>query len=119
MKFLKASATCEHRFSPEIFHHCSEPPVFVEKLADQSVRAGQQLTLTATVTGSEPLTASWVQDKDLILREGDNRRMSFENNVVTLIVPEADSATAGRYTLQLRNDCGAVESVSQVTVLGL
>uniref|UniRef100_A0A8P4G3Z3 Ig-like domain-containing protein n=1 Tax=Dicentrarchus labrax TaxID=13489 RepID=A0A8P4G3Z3_DICLA len=84
-----------------------------------TVRFGQQLTLTATVKGSEPLTVSWVQDKDHILRDGDNRKITFENNVVTLVVPKADSTTAGKYTCQLRNDSGLVKSVSQVTVLGL
>uniref|UniRef100_A0A672I8S7 Ig-like domain-containing protein n=1 Tax=Salarias fasciatus TaxID=181472 RepID=A0A672I8S7_SALFA len=96
-----------------------EQPAFVKKLVDQSVQVNQQLVLTATVKGSEPLTVSWVQDKDHILREGDNRKITFENNVVTLIVPKADLATAGKYTCQLRNDSGVVESVSQVTVLGL
>lgn len=86
---------------------------------DQSIRVGQPMTLTATVKGSEPLTVSWVQDKDHILRDGDNRKISFENNVVTLVVPNVDLATAGKYTCQLRNDSGLVESVSQVTVLGL
>lgn len=86
---------------------------------DQSIRVGQPMTLTATVKGSEPLTVSWVQDKDHILRDGDNRKISFENNVVTLVVPMVDLATAGKYTCQLRNDSGLVESVSQVTVLGL
>lgn len=62
---------------------------------------------------------SWVQDKDHILRDSDNRKISFENNVVTLVVPKADASTAGKYACQLRNDSGLVESVSQVTVLGL
>lgn len=80
---------------------------------------GQQLTLTATVKGSPPLSVSWVQDKDHILRDGDNRKITFEDNVVTLVVPTADSTSAGRYTCQLKNDAGVVESVSQVTVLGV
>uniref|UniRef100_A0A3B5A6C5 Ig-like domain-containing protein n=1 Tax=Stegastes partitus TaxID=144197 RepID=A0A3B5A6C5_9TELE len=50
---------------------------------------------------------------------GDNRKITFENNVVTLVVPKADSTTAGKYTCQLRGESGVVESVSQVTVLGL
>ena len=83
------------------------------------MRVGEQLTLTATVKGSEPLTVSWVQDKDHILRDGDNRKIMFENNVVTLVVPKCDSTTAGRFTCQLKNDSGAVKSVSQVAVLGL
>uniref|UniRef100_A0A3P8SWW9 Ig-like domain-containing protein n=1 Tax=Amphiprion percula TaxID=161767 RepID=A0A3P8SWW9_AMPPE len=95
-----------------------EQPAFVKKLANQSVKVGQQLSLTATVKGSD-LTVSWVQDKDHVLRDGDNRKITFENNVVTLVVPKADSNTAGKYTCQLRSDSGVVESVSQVTVLGL
>lgn len=83
------------------------------------MRMGQQLTLTATVKGSEPLTVSWVQDKDHILRDGDNRKITFENKVVTLVVPKADSTTVGKYTCQLRSDSGVVESVCQVAVLGL
>lgn len=102
-----------------IFHQLSEKPAFVQKLVDQSIRVGQPLTLTATVKGSEPLTVSWVQDKDHILRDSDNRKISFENNVVMLVVPKADASTAGKYTCQLKNDSGLVESVSQVTVLGL
>ncbi|XP_015258297.1 PREDICTED: titin-like [Cyprinodon variegatus] len=94
-----------------------EPPTFVNHLLDQSVRLGQQLTLTAAVKGSEPLIVSWIRDKDHVLRDSDNRKISFENNQATLVVSKADSTTAGRYTCQLRNDAGVVESVSQVTVL--
>ena len=96
-----------------------EPPSFIQKLAEQSVRAGQQLTLTAKVKGSEPITVSWVQDKDLILRDGDNSTISFLNGEATLTVPTADHTTSGKYTCQLRNDSGQAECVSLVTVLGL
>lgn len=101
------------------FRHCSERPTFVKELVDQSVSLGQQLTLTATVLGSEPLTVTWVQDKDHVLRDSDNRKITVEDNVVTLIVLKVNSSTSGKYTCQLRNDSGLVESVSQVTVLGL
>lgn len=80
--------------------------------------AGEQLTLTAIVKGSEPLHLSWIQDKDHVLRDGDNRKITFENNVASLIVPKADAATAGKYTCRLSNESGAVVSISQVTLLG-
>lgn len=79
---------------------------------------GEQLTLTATVKGSEPLDLSWIQDKDHVLRDGDNRKITFENSVVSLIVPKADSATAGKYTCRLSNQSGAALSVCHVTLLG-
>lgn len=79
---------------------------------------GEQLVLMATVKGSEPLDLSWIQDKDHVLRDGDNRKITFENNVATLMVPKADSTTAGKYRCRLSNESGSVVSVSQVTVLG-
>lgn len=83
------------------------------------MKVGEQLVLSATVKGSEPLTVSWVQDKDHVLREDENRTITFKDNVVTLVVLEANATTAGKYTCQLRNNSGHVESVSHVTVLGL
>ncbi|KAI4795897.1 hypothetical protein KUCAC02_029578 [Chaenocephalus aceratus] len=105
------SATCRTTVS------LREKPAFVKKLADQTVSAGHQLTLSAAVRGCEAVTVSWVQDKDHILRDGDNRKVTFENNVVTLVVPKADSTTAGQYTCRLSSEAGVVESVAQVTVL--
>uniref|UniRef100_H3CBC5 Ig-like domain-containing protein n=1 Tax=Tetraodon nigroviridis TaxID=99883 RepID=H3CBC5_TETNG len=94
-----------------------EPPAFVKKLMDQSVMVGEQLTLTATVKGSEPLDISWIQDNDHVLRDGDNRTITFEKSVVSLIVPQADSATAGKYTCRLSNQSGVALSVCHVTLL--
>lgn len=83
-----------------------------------TVILGQEVTLQATVKGSEPITVSWVQDKDHILRDGDNRRITFENNTVTLKVFKADATTAGRYTCLLRNDAGTAECFANLKVLG-
>lgn len=79
---------------------------------------GEQLALTATVKGSEPLDLSWIQDKDHVLRDGDNRKITFEKNVVSLIVPQADSTTAGKYTCRLSNQSGVALSVCHVNLLG-
>uniref|UniRef100_A0A672I9B9 Ig-like domain-containing protein n=1 Tax=Salarias fasciatus TaxID=181472 RepID=A0A672I9B9_SALFA len=96
-----------------------EPPSFVKKLSNTTVTLGEEVTLVATVTGSEPITVSWVQDKDHILRDGDNRKITFENNQVALKVFKADETTAGKYSCQLRNDAGSVECFANLTVLGL
>uniref|UniRef100_A0A3B4TDK7 Ig-like domain-containing protein n=1 Tax=Seriola dumerili TaxID=41447 RepID=A0A3B4TDK7_SERDU len=96
-----------------------EPPSFVKKLSNMTVILGEEVTLVATVKGSEPITVSWVQDKDHILRDGDNRKITFENNQVALKVFKADATTAGKYTCQLRNDAGSVECFAKLTVLGL
>uniref|UniRef100_A0A3Q2FHW9 Ig-like domain-containing protein n=1 Tax=Cyprinodon variegatus TaxID=28743 RepID=A0A3Q2FHW9_CYPVA len=85
-----------------------EPPTFVNHLLDQSVRLGQQLTLTAAVKGSEPLIVSWIRDKDHVLRDSDNRKISFENNQATLVIRSADKADAGEYKL----DCLTTSSLT-------
>ena len=102
-----------------VFLVSSEPPSFVKKLSNMTVILGEEVTLVASVKGSEPITVSWVQDKDHILRDGDNRKITFENNQVTLKVFKADATTAGKYTCQLRNDAGSVECFANLTVLGL
>uniref|UniRef100_A0A674MVA8 Ig-like domain-containing protein n=1 Tax=Takifugu rubripes TaxID=31033 RepID=A0A674MVA8_TAKRU len=89
------------------------------KLSNMTVILGQEVSLQATVKGSEPITVSWVQDKDHILRDGDNRRITFENNNVTLKVFKADATTAGRYTCRLTNDAGTAECFANLNVLGL
>ncbi|MEQ2170438.1 hypothetical protein GOODEAATRI_000278 [Goodea atripinnis] len=100
-----------------VFVLSSEPPSFVEKLSNMTVMLGEEVTLMATVKGSEPITVSWVQDKDHVLRDSDNRKITFENNQVALTVFKADATVAGRYTCQLRNDAGSVDCFANLTVL--
>uniref|UniRef100_A0A3B4GBV6 Ig-like domain-containing protein n=1 Tax=Pundamilia nyererei TaxID=303518 RepID=A0A3B4GBV6_9CICH len=96
-----------------------EPPSFVKRLSNITVILGGEVTLVATVKGSEPITVSWVQDKDHILRDSDNRKITYENNQVAVKIFNADATTAGKYTCQLRNDAGSVECFANLTVLGL
>lgn len=81
--------------------------------------SGEEVTLVATVKGSEPISVSWVQDKDHVLRDGDNRKITFENNQLTLRIFKADSTTAGKYTCEIKNDAGVAQCVANLTVLGL
>lgn len=91
----------------------------MKKLSNSTAISGEEVLLFATVKGSQPMTVSWVQDKDHILRDGDNRKITFENNQVTLKIFKADSTTAGKYTCQLKNDAGVAECTANLTVLGL
>lgn len=96
----------------------SEPPSFVKKLSNVTVVLGEEVTLEASVRGSEPITVSWVQDKDHILRDGDDRRITCENTSVALTVCRSDAAAAGRYRCRLQNDAGSAECFAVLTVLG-
>uniref|UniRef100_A0AAR2ISH2 Ig-like domain-containing protein n=1 Tax=Pygocentrus nattereri TaxID=42514 RepID=A0AAR2ISH2_PYGNA len=94
-----------------------EPPVFVKKLSNTTAVSGEEVTLVATVKGSKPISVSWVQDKDHILTDSDNRKIAFENNQVTLKIFKVDPTAAGKYTCQLKNDAGVAECMANLTVL--
>lgn len=81
--------------------------------------SGEEVTLMATVKGSEPISVSWTQDKDHVLRDGDNRKITFENNQITLRIFKADSTCAGKYSCEIKNDAGVAQCVAHITVLGL
>lgn len=102
-----------------IFSCHLEPPVFVQKLTNMTAMSGEEVTLVATVKGSEPISVSWIQDKDYVLRDGDNRKITFENNQIMLRIFKADSTTAGKYTCEIKNDAGVAQCVANLTVLGL
>ncbi|RXN00522.1 Titin [Acipenser ruthenus] len=93
-----------------------EPPVFVKKLSNVTAVTGEEVTLGATIKGSQPITVSWVKDKDVI-RDSDNTRISFENNLVTLTIINADTANSGKYICQIKNDAGMQECMASLSVL--
>ncbi|KAJ8416945.1 hypothetical protein AAFF_G00328230, partial [Aldrovandia affinis] len=94
-----------------------EPPEFVKKLSNLTAISGEEVTLVSTVKGSQPISVSWVQDKDHVLRDGDNRKITFENNQITLKIFKADATSPGKYTCQLKNDAGVAESIAHLTIL--
>lgn len=93
--------------------------MFVKKLTNITARSGEEVTFVATVKGSEPINVSWVQDKDHVLRDGDNRKITFENNQITLKIFKADSTSPGKYTCEIKNDAGVAQCMANLTVLGL
>lgn len=90
----------------------------MKKLSNLTAISGEEVTLVSTVKGSQPITVSWVQDKDHVLRDGDNRKIIFENNQITLKILKADATSPGKYTCQLKNDAGVAESIAHLTILG-
>lgn len=91
----------------------------MKRLSNLTAISGEEVTLAATVKGSQPISVSWVKDKDYVLRDGDNQKISFENDQVRLRIFKADATSPGKYTCQLKNDAGVVESIAHLTVLGL
>ncbi|XP_039598490.1 titin-like, partial [Polypterus senegalus] len=94
-----------------------EPPVFVKKLTNTTTVVGDEVTLTATIKGSQPISVSWVKDKEDVIRDSENTNISFENNVVTLKISNAEPVNSGKYVCQIKNDAGMQECMATLSVL--
>lgn len=102
--------------SPFIFS-CSEPPKFISKLSSLTVVAGEPAELQASIEGAQPISVQWLKEKEVI-RESENIRISFVDNVATLQFVKAEPANAGKYICQVKNDGGMRENMATLTVLG-
>lgn len=103
--------------SPTIFP-CSEPPRFISKLSSLTVVAGEPAELQASIEGAQPISVQWLKEKEEVIRESENIRITFVENVATLQFAKAQPANAGKYICQIKNDGGMRENMATLTILG-
>lgn len=96
----------------------SEPPRFVKKLSDTSTLIGDPVELQAVVEGFQPISVVWLKDKGDVIRESENIRISFTDNIATLQLGSPEAAHSGKYVCQIKNDAGMRECSAVLTVLG-
>lgn len=80
--------------------------------------AGEPAELQASIEGAQPISVQWLKEKEVI-RESENIRISFMDNVATLQFAKAEPANAGKYICQVKNDGGVRENMATLTVLGM
>lgn len=114
--FFSSTAWIIFQRSPPIFS-CSEPPRFVSKLNSLTVVAGEPAELQASIEGAQPISVQWLKEKEVV-RESENIRITFVENVATLQFAKAEPADAGKYICQIKNDGGVRENLATLTVLG-
>lgn len=102
--------------SPSIFS-CSEPPRFISKLTSLTVVAGEPAELQASIEGAQPISVQWLKEKEVI-RESENIKITFVENIATLQFAKTEPANAGKYICQVKNDGGMRENMATLTVLG-
>lgn len=115
--FLSSISGQSYQQSPSIFP-CSEPPRFVSKLNSLTVVAGEPAELQASIEGAQPISVQWLKEKEEVIRESENIRITFVENVATLQFAKAEPANAGKYICQIKNDGGMRENMATLTVLG-
>lgn len=95
-----------------------EPPRFVKKLSDVTCFSGEVTELQAVTEGSQPISITWLKDKGEIVRESENVRISYVNNIATLQIASTESSHAGKYMCQATNEVGSRECASVLSLIG-
>lgn len=83
-----------------------------------TVVVGEPVELQARVEGSQPISVQWLKDKEEIIRESENTKITFMDNIATLQLVRTETSNAGKYICQIRNDAGSRECMATLTILG-
>ncbi|XP_016385679.1 myosin light chain kinase, smooth muscle-like [Sinocyclocheilus rhinocerous] len=89
-----------------------DPPLFTEPLVDCIVDEGNDITLKGTITGSQPISISWLHNGEAVLFG----KSSLVGRVVTLVVKECLPEDAGAYTCVAENTAGKTSSSAALCV---
>uniref|UniRef100_A0A3B4WP33 Ig-like domain-containing protein n=1 Tax=Seriola lalandi dorsalis TaxID=1841481 RepID=A0A3B4WP33_SERLL len=95
-----------------------EPPSFVQRLEDMSCMVGSEISLKCMLSGSLPMTFSWIKD-DHELTEDEHVKMSHETKSAILNLKNAQLSHGGKYVCQAQNKAGTQRSAAVLIVTGL
>ncbi|XP_045723892.1 striated muscle preferentially expressed protein kinase isoform X9 [Mirounga angustirostris] len=111
------------KLSPSQNRHSSDmgskaPPTFKVSLMDQSVREGQDVTMSIRVQGEPKPVVSWLRNRQPV--RPDQRRFAeeAEGGLCRLRILAAERADAGFYTCKAVNEYGARQCEARLEVRG-
>lgn len=89
----------------------------MKKIENISSLRGGSAVFQAALKGSWPITVSWLKDNDDVI-EDNNIKMTFVNNMATLLVRSIEVKHDGKYFCQAKNDAGLQRCSALLTVKG-
>nr|XP_046160422.1 myosin light chain kinase, smooth muscle-like isoform X1 [Oncorhynchus gorbuscha] len=89
-----------------------DPPLFTEPLEDCSADEGSDITLRGVITGSQPISVSWLHNGEAVFFG----KPLFDGSEARLVVRECLPEDAGAYTCVAENRAGKTSSSSAVCV---
>ncbi|ODM93780.1 Twitchin [Orchesella cincta] len=93
-----------------------KPPVIVDHLTSQTVKDGDQVTLTCRIKGAAKFDVVWLHnDKEIKPSKDFQYEVNGENR--TLVIAEVFPEDAGTYTCEAFNDAGEAFSSSSLVVI--
>ncbi|XP_024245940.1 myosin light chain kinase, smooth muscle isoform X2 [Oncorhynchus tshawytscha] len=89
-----------------------DPPLFTEPLEDCSADEGSDITLRGVITGSQPISVSWLHNGEAVFFG----EPLFDGSETKLVVRECLPEDAGAYTCVAENRAGKTSSSAAVCV---
>ncbi|XP_064844465.1 myosin light chain kinase, smooth muscle-like isoform X2 [Oncorhynchus masou masou] len=89
-----------------------DPPLFTEPLEDCSADEGSDITLRGVITGSQPISVSWLHNGEAVFFG----KPLFDGSEARLVVRECLPEDAGAYTCVAENRAGKTSSSAAVCV---
>ncbi|XP_076974239.1 myosin light chain kinase, smooth muscle isoform X2 [Tamandua tetradactyla] len=112
----ESDATVKKKPVPKTPPKAAMPPQIIQFPEDQKVRAGESVELFGKVTGTPPVTCTWMKFRKQI-QESDHIKVENSENGSKLTILAARQEHCGCYTLLVENKLGSRQAQVNLTVV--
>ncbi|XP_054828903.1 myosin light chain kinase, smooth muscle-like [Eublepharis macularius] len=112
----ESEATVKKKPAPKTPPKAALPPQIVQFPEDQKVRAGESVELLCKVTGSAPLTCTWMKFRKQI-QENEHIKIENAENSSKLTISSTKQEHCGCYTLVVENKQGSRQAQVNLTIV--
>ncbi|XP_077176550.1 myosin light chain kinase, smooth muscle isoform X1 [Paroedura picta] len=112
----ESEATVKKKPAPKTPPKAALPPQIVQFPEDQKVRAGESVELLCKVTGTAPLTCTWMKFRKQI-QENEHIKVENAENSSKLTITSTKQEHCGCYTLVVENKQGSRQAQVNLTIV--
>ncbi|KAF6120492.1 myosin light chain kinase [Phyllostomus discolor] len=112
----ESDATVKKKPTPKTPLKAAMPPQIVQFPEDQKVRAGESVELLGKVTGTQPITCTWMKFRKQI-QESEHIKVENSEGGSKLTILAARQEHCGCYTLVVENKLGSRQAQVNLTVV--
>lgn len=92
------------------------PPVIITPLRDMTLKVGEKLSITTTVSGEPAPSVEWYKDGARLIKSRYEKSQSPEESTATLTIRQSTPEDTGAYMIRAENNIAVVEQSFQIVV---
>ncbi|KAL2804996.1 myosin light chain kinase, smooth muscle isoform 3A, partial [Daubentonia madagascariensis] len=112
----ESDATVKKKPAPKTPPKAAMPPQIIQFPEDQKVRAGESVELFGKVSGTQPITCTWMKFRKQI-QESEHIKVENSENGSKLTILAARQEHCGCYTMLVENKLGSRQAQVNLTVV--